>query len=193
MVEAVADVLESHGVEVVGRARDGEEAAAQIERLRPTVALVDIRMPRVSGLDVARRVGKSAPSTAVVVYTALGEKALLTEALDVGVRGFVLKEAPLSDIVRAVEMVAGGRMYVDPGLAAALATSDSAANRTKLTQREREVLRLLADGLSNEEIAKTLAISPETVRTHVRKAMARLQADTRTQAVAIALRQSLIA
>lgn len=193
MVEAVCDVLAHNGIEVVGRARDGEEAAEMIERLKPTVALIDIRMPRLSGLDVARRVARSTPLTAVLLYTALGEKALLTEALDAGVRGFLLKEAPLSDLIRAVEMVAAGTPYVDPGLAGALASSDAAASVGRLTPRERDVLRLLADGLSNEQIGKELFISPETVRTHVRKAMTKLQADTRTQAVAIALRESLIA
>jgi len=193
MIEAVCDVLEEHGIEVAGRARDGEEALAKIETRKPTVALVDLRMPRLSGIEVARRAQRSTPKTAVVVYTAYGERALLTEALDAGVRGFLLKEAPLSDLVRAIEMVAGGQTYVDPGLASVLATSDAAVKVTKLTQRERDILRLLADGLKNEEIGKRLFISPETVRTHVRKAMRKLDADTRTQAVATALRKSLIA
>jgi DNA-binding NarL/FixJ family response regulator len=193
MIEAVCDVLQDHGIEIVGRARDGEEALAKLETRRPTVALVDLRMPRLSGIELARRASRSSPDTAVILYTAHGERALLTEALDAGARGFLLKEAPLSDLVRAVEMVAGGMTYVDPGLAGVLASSDAAAKVTKLTQRERDVLRLLADGLSNEEIGKRLFISPETVRTHVRKAMAKLDADTRTQAVATALRQSLIA
>jgi DNA-binding NarL/FixJ family response regulator len=104
-----------------------------------------------------------------------------------------LKEAPLGDLVRAVELVAAGGTYVDPVLAGILASADFAGKLPSLTQRERDVLRLLADGLSNEEIGKRLFISPETVRTHVRKAMAKLDADTRTQAVAKALRQSLIA
>ncbi len=193
MIEAVCDVLEDNGIEVVGRARDGEEALAKLETRKPTVALVDLRMPRLSGIELARRAGRSAPETAVILYTAHGERALLTEALDAGARGFLLKEAPLSDLVRAVEMVAAGQTYVDPGLAGVLASSDAAAKATRLTQRERDVLRLLADGLSNEEIGKRLFISPETVRTHVRKAMDKLDADTRTQAVATALRQSLIA
>ena len=145
------------------------------------------------GIEVARRAQRSTPQTAVIVYTAYGERALLAEALDAGVRGFLLKEAPLSDLVRAIEMVAGGQTYVDPGLASVLATSDAAVKVTKLTQRERDILRLLADGLKNEEIGKRLFISPETVRTHVRKAMRKLDADTRTQAVATALRKSLIA
>ena len=193
MIEAVCDVLEEHGIEVAGRARDGEEALAKLETRKPTVALVDLRMPRLSGIEVARRAQRSTPQTAVIVYTAYGERALLTEALDAGVRGFLLKEAPLSDLVRAIEMVAGGQTYVDPGLASVLATSDAAVKVTKLTQRERDILRLLADGLKNEEIGKRLFISPETVRTHVRKAMRKLDADTRTQAVATALRKSLIA
>lgn len=193
MIEAVCDVLEESGIEIVGRARDGEEALSKIETRKPTVALVDIRMPRLSGIELARRAGRSAPETSVILYTAFGERALLTEALDAGVRGFLLKEAPLSDLVRAVEMVAAGQTYVDPGLAGVLASSEAAAKATRLTQREREVLRLLADGLTNEEIGKRLFISPETVRTHVRKAMDKLDADTRTQAVATALRQSLIA
>jgi DNA-binding NarL/FixJ family response regulator len=134
----------------------------------------------------------SSPDTAIVFYTAYGDRALLSEALDVGARGFVLKEAPLADLVRAVERVAAGEAYVDPVLAGVLVSSHAADQLPSLTQREREVLRLLADGLSNEEIGRRLFISPETVRTHVRKAMAKLEADTRTQAVAIALRQSLI-
>ncbi len=193
MIEAVCDVLEEHGIEVAGRARDGEEALTKLEARKPMVALVDLRMPRLSGIEVARRAQRSTPQTAVIVYTAYGERALLTEALDAGVRGFLLKEAPLSDLVRAIEMVAGGQTYVDPGLASVLATSDAAVKVTKLTQRERDILRLLADGLKNEEIGKRLFISPETVRTHVRKAMSKLDADTRTQAVATALRKSLIA
>ena len=105
----------------------------------------------------------------------------------------MLKEAPLADLARAIELVAHGGTYVDPVLAGYLASAQMTAKLPQLTQREREVLRLLADGLSNEEIGKRLFISSETVRTHVRKAMGKLDADTRTQAVATALRQSLIA
>ena len=193
MVDAVCAVLEDAGIEIAGRARDGEEALAKIETRRPAVALVDLRMPRLSGIEVARAAARASPQTAVILYTAYGDRALLTEALDAGARGFVLKEAPLPDLVRAVELVAGGGTYVDPVLAGVFATATVAERLPALSQREREVLRLLADGLSNEEIGKQLFISPETVRTHVRKAMAKLEADTRTQAVAKALRESLIA
>jgi len=192
MLSAVSDVLERSGFELLGRARDGGEALALIEAHRPMVALVDVRMPRLSGIEVAEQAATTAPETAIVFYTAFGDRALLSEALDVGARGFVLKEAPLVDLVRAVERVAAGEAYVDPVLAGVLVSSHLTDRVPALTHRERETLRLLADGLSNEEIGKRLHISPETVRTHVRKAMAKLDADTRTQAVATALRQSII-
>ncbi|HET7571914.1 MAG TPA: response regulator transcription factor [Gaiellaceae bacterium] len=192
MLAAVAEILERHEVEVVGRAGDGEQALALILELRPRVALVDVQMPRRSGIEVAVAAATGAPETAIVFYTAFGDRALLADALDAGARGFVLKEAPLPDLVRAVQRVAAGETYVDPVLAGVLVNAQMNAKLPQLTQREREVLRLLADGLANEEIGKALFISPETVRTHVRKAMAKLEADTRTQAVATALRQSLI-
>jgi DNA-binding NarL/FixJ family response regulator len=192
MLASVVEVLGRNGFEVVGRAGDGQQALALIESLRPRLALVDVQMPRLSGIEVAVRSAAAAPETAVVFYTAFGDRALLSEALDAGVRGFVLKEAPLVDLVRALERVVAGEAYVDPVLAGALVSGRLVERVPALTQREREVLRLLADGLPNEEIGKHLHISPETVRTHVRKAMAKLEADTRTQAVAIALRQSII-
>jgi DNA-binding NarL/FixJ family response regulator len=149
-------------------------------------------MPRLSGIEVAVRAIALSPETSIIFYTAYGDRALLSEALDVGARGFVLKEAPLTDLVRAVETVVGGDAYVDPVLAGFLVSGDLTARLPALTQREREVLRLLSDGHANEEIGKQLYISAETVRTHVRKAMAKLEADTRTQAVATALRQHII-
>jgi DNA-binding NarL/FixJ family response regulator len=191
VLRSVCDVLIDAGVDVVGRASNGEEAATKIEATRPTVAVIDVRMPRLNGIEVASQVSRTTPETAIILYTAYGDRALLSEALDAGVRGFVLKEAPLQDLTRAVDMVSGGAVYVDPVLAGVLASAES-ERLPQLTKREREVLRLLADGLSNEEIGKRLFLSPETVRTHVQKAMRRLEADTRTQAVALALRQSLI-
>ena len=192
MLTAVSEILARSGFDVLGRARDGGEAVVLIEREKPDVALVDVRMPRLSGIEVAQQVAVTSPETSIVFYTAYGDRALLSEALDVGARGFVLKEAPLVDLVRAVERVAGGDTYVDPVLAGVLVSGHLSDRAPALTQRERETLRLLADGLSNEEIGKRLHISPETVRTHVRKAMSKLEADTRTQAVATALRQSII-
>jgi DNA-binding NarL/FixJ family response regulator len=195
MVEAICAVLEDHDIEVAGRARDGEEAYAKIDTRRPAVALVDVRMPGLSGLDLVRRGVRARLETQFILYTGYGDRALLTEALDAGARGFLMKEAPLADLVRAVEIVARGGTYVDPVLAGVFATSNDNGSGAppQLTQREREVLRLLSDGFANEEIGRELFISPETVRTHIRKAMGKLGAETRTQAVAKALRLSLIA
>jgi DNA-binding NarL/FixJ family response regulator len=193
VLEAVAEYLAQSGIEIVARARDGEEALEKIEQRKPQVALVDLRMPKLGGIEVARRAQRSTAATAILLYTGYGDRALLTEALDAGVRGFVLKEAPMDDLLRAVQAVASGGSYVDPVLAGTLAASSIGSVLPQLTQRERDVLRLLADGLSNEEIGKRLFISAETVRTHVRKAMDKLDADTRTQAVARALRDQLIA
>jgi len=193
MVEAICAVLEDHEVEIAGRARDGEEAYRKIETRRPAVALVDVRMPGVSGIELARRAMKAKLPTRIILYTGYGDQALLAEAIDAGARGFLMKEAPLVDLVRAIEIVARGGTYVDPVLAGIFAASQLNGGAPELTQREREVLRLLADGHANEEIGRRLYISPETVRTHIRKAMTKLGADTRTQAVAKALRLSLIA
>lgn len=193
VLEAVAEYITQGGIEVVARGRDGEEALEKIEARKPTVALVDVRMPKLGGIELARRAQRSTPETAIILYTGYGDRALLTEALDAGVKGFVLKEAPMDDLLRALHAVAAGSTYVDPVLAGTLAASSVGSKLPQLTQRERDVLRLLADGLANEEIGKRLFISAETVRTHVRKAMSKLEADTRTQAVARALRDRLIA
>jgi DNA-binding NarL/FixJ family response regulator len=193
VLEAVAEFLVQGGIEVIARARDGEEALEKIEQRKPQVALVDVRMPKLGGIELTRRAQRSTPETSILLYTGYGDRALLTEALDAGVRGFVLKEAPMDDLLRAVQSVASGGTYVDPVLAGTLAVSSIGNKLPELTQRERDVLRLLADGLANEEIGKRLYISAETVRTHVRKAMDKLDADTRTQAVARALRDRLIA
>ena len=193
VVQAVAEVLAAGGITIMGQDRDGEQALETIRKHKPMVALLDLRMPRMSGIEVCRAATRYAPETGIILYTAYGDRALLTEALDAGARGFVLKEAPLAEVVRAVELVADGRTYVDPVLAGVVTGGAATEKVLNLTQRERDVLRLLADGNSNEAIGKTLFISPETVRTHVRKAMTKLDADTRTQAVATALRMSLIA
>jgi DNA-binding NarL/FixJ family response regulator len=193
VLEAIGLFLEQAGIEVVARSEDGEEALAAVEEHKPQVALIDVRMPKLGGIELTRRAQRSVPETAVLLYTGYADRALLTEALDAGVAGFVLKEAPLDELLRAVQSVAKGTPYIDPVLAGSLAASTFSTEDPQLTQREREVLRLLADGLSNDEIGKQLFISAETVRTHIRKAMEKLGAETRTQAVARALRDKLIA
>jgi DNA-binding NarL/FixJ family response regulator len=192
VVNAVGAYLSNEGIEIVAQVRNGREALSTIVSRQPTVAIVDLRMPELSGIEVAKQASRSAPSTAVILYTGAGDQAQLIEAVDAGARGFVLKEAPLTDLLRAIQAVAAGGTYVDPVLAGSLTSGRATQRLVQLTQREREILRLLADGKHYEEIGKELFISPETVRTHVQKAMRRLDASTRTQAVATALRQALI-
>ena len=193
IVDAVCRFLEGEDeVELLGTAPDGDRALRLIEERSPDVAVVDIRMPGFGGIEIARRLVADGRDTAVILYTGHAERGLLLEALDAGARGFLLKEAPLNDLARAIRLVSGGATYVDPALAGLVAGSDAVDRLPKLTKREREVLRLIADGSRNEQVAVTLHISPLTVRTHVRKAMEKLEADTRTHAVARALRESLI-
>ena len=193
IVDSVGRFLaDEDDITMVGSADGGGQALARIQEIEPDVAIMDVRMPELDGVEVARRLAAAGSPTAVILYTAHGERALVIEAIDAGVRGFVLKESPLTDLVRAVRLVAAGRTYVDPVLAGVLAGPDATARIPGLTKREREVLRLLADGMRNEQVAEELGISPLTVRTHIEKAMEKLEADTRTQAVANALRMSLI-
>jgi DNA-binding NarL/FixJ family response regulator len=191
VLESVSRYLDAQGYRIVGLARNGEEAIALVEAQRPALAVLDVRMPRGGGAAVIRQVSRTTPQCACVAYSGYADGATLTEALDAGARGFVLKEAPLDTLVRALETAGGGGMYIDPSLADVLIRS--APDRSLgLTARERDVLRLLADGHSNESIGRELLISPDTARTQLGAAMAKLGVATRTQAVATALRKALI-
>jgi DNA-binding NarL/FixJ family response regulator len=193
IIDAVSRYLaDVDDVEIVASAQNGEQALLLIEEHVPDVAVVDIRMPGLGGIDIARKLSAEGSKTAVILYTGHAERALLLEALDAGARGFLVKEAPLDDLARAIRTVCGGGTYVDPALAGLLAGPQAAERLPTVTRREREVLRLLADGMRNEQVAQELSISPLTVRTHVKNAMQKLEADTRTEAVAKALRDSLI-
>lgn len=191
LVVALSDFLERSGIEVVAIARDGAEAVELAQAESPDVALVDYRMPRLAGTELIEGIRSVASGTKVVVYTAEMGDGLARDALGAGASGVVLKEAPLVDILRAVDTALQGRTYVDPALAGQ-ALLNPRAGGTLLTPRERQVLELLAEGLSHDEIGKRLGISGETVRTHLQKASERLGAGTRTQAVATALRLGLI-
>jgi DNA-binding NarL/FixJ family response regulator len=191
VLESVSRYLDTQGFRVVGRARNGAEAVQLIESQRPALALLDLRMPELRGAAVIRHVSRTTPQCSCLVYSGSGDAAVLTEVLDAGARGFVLKDAPLTALVRALETVVAGGMYIDPALADVLIGS-SPARQLGLTARERDVLRLLADGHSNESIGRALFISPDTARTQLGAAMAKLGVSTRTQAVAKALRDALI-
>ena len=184
---AVTTYLSENGFDIIGPASDGRRAVALATEEKPDLALVDYRMPRLAGSELVRTLRQASPDTKIVVYTADGDERLAREVLDAGAVALVLKEAPLADLVRALEAALAGGSYLDPALA------KNTKPGGKLTQREIDVLGLLAEGLQHEEIGRRLGISSETVRTHLRKASDRLGASTRTQAVATALRLGLIA
>ena len=178
-------------IRVVGEASDGESAVALAERRRPDVVIMDVRMPGMDGLQATKILSETLPETAVLIFTAYSERSLLTRGLESGAKGYVLKEAPHQTLLRAIEKVAGGDGYVDPALMPGLIPGGKDQN-DMLTSREREILQLLADGMSNADVATKLFISQETVKSHVRHILAKLEADTRTHAVAIALREAII-
>ena len=191
ILDAVGRLLQAAGLRVVGLVARLEEALAAVESERPEVAVCDIRLSQGTGIDLARSILRLSPSTAVLIYTAFPERAYLQEALDAGARGFVLKDAPLPELIRAIHTVRSGATYVDGSLARYLAgTSPDGAEA--LTLREREVLRLVADGLRTEEIGRRLFLAPATVKAHLIKATCKLGARTRAQAVAAAIRAGVI-
>jgi DNA-binding NarL/FixJ family response regulator len=154
----------------------------------PDVVIVD---PSRSGVDVTQMVATLGEQVdaPIVIFTADGGARLLSEALKAGVRGYVRKDSPSEDLVRAIEAARGGEFYVDPGLSSTIVLDEG--DRT-LSARQREILQMLADGMQTEAVANKLGLSTETVRTHTKRILAKLEASTRTQAVAIGLRHGLI-
>ena len=176
-------------IRVIGEAADGEAAIALAERRRPNVVIMDVRMPGMDGLEATKELMDKAPETAVLIFTAYSERSLLSRGLESGAKGYILKEAPHETLLKAIDKLAAGESYIDPELMPAFLSGD---REDMLTAREREILQLLADGMSNADVATQLFISQETVKSHVRHILAKLEADTRTHAVAIALREAII-
>jgi DNA-binding NarL/FixJ family response regulator len=154
----------------------------------PDVIVLDPWRP---GVDVSGTVQdlRKRSDAPIVVFTSDGGARLLSQALDAGVKGYVRKDSPAEDLVRAIEAAASGEFYVDPGLSSSLMLDDSERN---LSVRQREILQMLADGMQTEAVADQLGLSTETVRTHTKRILAKLEASTRTEAVAIGLRHGLI-
>jgi DNA-binding NarL/FixJ family response regulator len=177
-------------IRVIGEASDGASAVALAERRRPDVVIMDVRMPGMDGLQATKVLSEKLPATAVLLFTAYSERSLLGRGLESGAKGYILKEAPHATLLRAIEKVAAGDGYIDPALMPAFLPGRD--RDEMLTAREREILQLLADGMSNSDVAAKLFISQETVKSHVRHILTKLEADTRTQAVAIALREAII-
>jgi DNA-binding NarL/FixJ family response regulator len=177
-------------IRIVGEASDGASAIELALRRKPDVVIMDVRMPGMDGLEATRSLTDQAPDSKVLIFTAYSERSLLSRGFDSGANGYILKEAPHQTLVRAIEKVAAGEGYVDPALMPAFLAGKDQTDM--LTAREREILKLLADGMSNADVADKLFISQETVKSHVRHILTKLEADTRTHAVAIALREAII-
>jgi RNA polymerase sigma factor (sigma-70 family) len=181
-------------IEVVGEAVDGAQAVSEVERVRPDVVLMDIRMPILDGIEATRRIVAGGSGARVVVLTTFDEDAYVYGALRAGASGFLLKYAPADDLVHAIRVVAGGEAMLAPSVTrrvieqfARRAPDAAAAQRiAALSPREQEVLRLVARGMTNGEIAEELVVSPATVKTHVARVLEKLEVRDRVQATALA-------
>ena len=168
-------------IDVVGTAADGDEALRLVQTLHPDVLLTDIEMPGRSGLDVAAEIRRRGLTTRVVILTTFARSGYLRRALDAGVGGYLLKDAPSATLADAIRAVHHGGRAVDPALAA-----EAWAEPDPLTDRERQVLRLAGDGLSNADIANRVHLSEGTVRNYLSEAMRKLDATNRTAAARLA-------
>ncbi|WP_181718774.1 response regulator [Nocardia gipuzkoensis] len=190
-------------ISVVGDAADGKIAVAEAKRLRPDVVLMDVRMPQMNGLDAARAILAAGfdPPVRVLMLTTFDVDDYVYEALSLGASGFLLKDAPAEELVRAVRVVADGQALLAPTVTRRLiadvtrrrsARAKPAPQLSALTPREREVLELIAKGMSNTEIADVLFVAEQTVKTHVSKVFSKLNLRDRAQAVVLAYETGLV-
>jgi two-component system NarL family response regulator len=193
------------GLDLVGQASDGQEAVQIASEVVPDVVLMDIRMPKITGIEAARQMKEVAPSAKIVMLTISDEEEDLFEAIRAGASGYLLKDIPLDELADSVRAVHGGQSLINPSMAGKLLTEFATLARRdaedepakhapapKLTDREMEVLRLVARGMNNRDIAKELFISENTVKNHVRNILEKLQIHSRMEAVMIAVREKLI-
>jgi two-component system NarL family response regulator len=197
-------LAEEADIELAGEASDGAEAVEKAGETLPDVVLMDIRMPRSSGIEACRAMKEIVPSTKIVMLTISDEEEDLFEAIRAGASGYLLKDIPYDEVADVVRAVHGGQSLINPSMAAKLLTEFAAlakrdeserAERVpapRLTDREIEVLKLVARGMNNRDIAKELFISENTVKNHVRNILEKLQIHSRMEAVMIAVRENLI-
>jgi DNA-binding NarL/FixJ family response regulator len=188
---------EAQGLEVVGEGASGAEAVSLVERERPDVVVLDIRMPEVDGLQAAAVIHERWPETGIVILSAYGDRKYLIDAIRSGARGYVLKVRDAETLAQTVRLVASGSLVIDPQLAIAIAEElaelrEPGQPPVGLTDRELEVLQLLGFGHTNRDIARKLYISPDTVKSHLEHIYQKLGASDRTAAVAEALRRRII-
>jgi NarL family two-component system response regulator LiaR len=186
------------GIEVVGEAGDGEQAVQTVERLRPDVIVMDLEMPGIGGVEAARQISERYPASKIVVLTSHAAEEDVFPALKAGALGYLLKHSAPDDIVRAIHQAHRGETVLHPAIARMVLqelnrppTPRQALTSDPLSAREIEVLRLLARGMSNQEIADSLVVGEATVRSHVSAILRKLQLASRTQAALYALREGL--
>ncbi len=191
-------------IELVGEASDGAEAVQKAAEFLPDVVLMDIRMPRSTGIEACRAMKDAAPSAKIVILTNSDEEEDLFEAIRAGASGYLLKDIPLDEVAGAVRAVHGGQSLINPSMAAKLLTEFASLARRdagdraeqvpapRLTEREMQVLKLIARGMNNRDIAGELYISENTVKNHVRNILEKLQIHSRMEAVMVAVRDKLI-
>ncbi|HEY4865637.1 MAG TPA: response regulator transcription factor, partial [Candidatus Dormibacteraeota bacterium] len=197
-------LAEEADIEVVGEASDGAEAVEKAGQALPDVVLMDIRMPRSSGIEACRAMKELSPSAKIVMLTISDEEEDLFEAIRAGASGYLLKDIPYDEVADVVRAVHGGQSLINPSMAAKLLAEFAAMGgrdgsepaeqvpAPRLTDREIEVLKLVARGMNNRDIAKELFISENTVKNHVRNILEKLQIHSRMEAVMIAVREKLI-
>ena len=196
-------VLETEdGIEVVGEAEDGEEAIRKAEELVPDVVLMDVRMPGINGIEATKAITEALPATTVLMLTVSDDEDDLFAAVKAGAAGYLLKEVSIEEIAGAITASVRGQSLISPTMAAKLLTEfASLAKRVdegtsvpapRLTERELEVLRLVAQGMSNREIAGVLFIAENTVKNHVRNILEKLHLHSRMEAVVYAVREKLL-
>ena len=194
-------VLESEdGIEVVAEAEDGEEAVRKAEETAPDVVLMDVRMPKMSGIEATRAIAESVPTTKILMLTVSDEEEDLYEAVKAGATGYLLKEISIEEVANAIRAVITGQSLISPSMASKLLTefnnlSKQAQQKVmvpKLTDRELQVLKLVAQGMSNREVAEELFISENTVKNHVRNILEKLHLHSRMEAVVYAVREKLL-
>ena len=194
-------VLESEeGIDVVAEAEDGEEAITKAEDTAPDVVLMDVRMPRMSGIEATRAIADAVPSAKILMLTVSDEEEDLYEAVKAGATGYLLKEISIEEVANAIRAVVTGQSLISPSMASKLLSEfNNLAKQAqqkiqvpKLTDRELQVLKLVAQGMSNREVAEDLFISENTVKNHVRNILEKLHLHSRMEAVVYAVREKLL-
>ena len=177
------------GMEVVGEARNGEEAVRQTAKLKPDVVVMDLMMPKKDGAAATAEIASSTPGTRVIVLTSFGASDAIARALDAGATGAMMKDSPNSSLIAAIRAVASGKSAIAPEVRRIIASDPPAQ---VLTPRQAEVLLSMTRGLTNHDIARELSISEDRVEQHIRALLEKLGAANRTEAVAIAFRKHLL-